>query len=76
MLYKSKIFTLETIVNIWYKLDGYWFMGPSGRFYSYISHFVDWDKFCIWVELLVQMRLCQIFVNNVGLPGIHKYSAG
>ena len=36
MLYKSKIFTLETIVYSWYKLDGYWFMGPSGRFYSYI----------------------------------------
>ena len=42
----------------------------------YISYDVDWDKFCIWVELPVQRRLCPIFVNNVGLPNIHEYSAG
>ena len=29
-----------------------------------------------WVELLVQKRLCPIFVSGVGLPDIHEYSAG
>ena len=24
----------------------------------------------------LQRRLCPIFVNDVGLPGIHEYSAG
>ena len=34
------------------------------------------DKFCIWVELPVQRRLCPIFVKNVGSPDIHEYSVG
>ena len=29
-----------------------------------------------WVELLVQRRLCPIFVSGVRLPDIHEYSAG
>ena len=29
-----------------------------------------------WVELLVQRRLCPIFMSGVGLPDIHDYSAG
>ena len=29
-----------------------------------------------WVELLIQRRLCQIFVSGVGLPDIHEYSTG
>ena len=33
-------------------------------------------RFYIWVELLVQRRLCPIFVKNVGSPVIHEYSAG
>ena len=28
-----------------------------------------------WVELLVQRRLCPIFVNGVGLSDINEYSA-
>ena len=32
--------------------------------------------YVLWVELLVQRRLCPIFVNSVGLPDIHEYSAG
>ena len=28
------------------------------------------------VELPVQRRLCPIFMSGVGLPDIHKYSAG
>ena len=35
-----------------------------------------WDRFVPWVELPVQRRLCPIFVSGVGLPNIHKYSAG
>ena len=31
---------------------------------------------CIWVELLVQRRLCPIFMNSVGLPDIHEYFVG
>ena len=30
----------------------------------------------VWVELLVQRRLCPIFMSGVGLPDIHDYSAG
>ena len=33
------------------------------------------DKFCIWVELPVQKRLCPIFVKNVEPLYIHEYSA-
>ena len=29
-----------------------------------------------WVELLIQRRLCQIFLSGVGLPDIHEYSTG
>ena len=37
---------------------------------------IVWDRFCIWVELPVQKRLCPIFVSDVGLHDIHEYSAG
>ena len=30
----------------------------------------------LWIELPVQRRLCSIFINGVGLPDIHDYSAG
>ena len=33
-------------------------------------------SYVLWVELPVQRRLCRIFVSSVGLPDIHKYSAG
>ena len=32
--------------------------------------------YVLWVELLVQRRLCPIFVSGVVLPDIHEYSAG
>ena len=59
-------------------------MGPSGRIgyiYCTILHCLGQDmqvldKFCIWVELPVQRRLCPIFVKNVLSPDIHEYSAG
>ena len=37
---------------------------------------IVWDRFCIWVELPIQRRLCPIFESDVGLPDIHEYSAG
>ena len=33
-------------------------------------------SFVPWVELLVQRRLCPIFMSGVGLPDIHEYSEG
>ena len=61
-------------------------MGPSGRitlmigyigYIGYIALFgtgICW--FCIWVELLVQRRLCPIFVRNVESPDIHECFRG
>ena len=40
MLYKSNLLTLVTMVDSWY-IDEYWFMGPRGRFYSYVYHVID-----------------------------------
>ena len=45
-------------------------MGPSGCI-GYILHILDClgqdmqvlDRYCIWVELPVQMRLCPIFLK-------------
>ena len=58
-------------------------MVPSGHI-GYILHILDClgqvnaglYKYCIWVELPVQRRLCPIFVKNVESPDIHEYSAG
>ena len=76
MLYKSKILTLVIMVYSWYGYE-YCFMGPSGRFYSYI--YLLMLMIAIggsWVELPVQGRLCPIFMSCVGLPNIHEYSVG
>ena len=55
-------------------------MGPSGRMTHVIGYIALFGtgicRFCIWVELPVQRRLCLIFVKNVGSPDIHEYSAG
>ena len=58
-------------------------MGPSGRithvigYIGYIALFgIGICRFCIWVELPVQRRLCPIFVRNVGSPDIHEYFRG
>ena len=51
--------------------------GTKWSFYSYICHIeLFGDRFCSWVELPVQRRLCPIFVINVGLPDVHEYSTG
>ena len=42
MLYKSKILILVTMVYSWYGYE-YCFMGPSGRFYSYIYIYISYD---------------------------------
>ena len=42
----------------------------------YMSYDVVGTGYVLWVELPVQRRLCPIFVSSVGLPDIHKYSAG
>ena len=55
-------------------------MGPRGHFLSmyvscdgYIALFgTSICRFCIWIELPVQRRLCPIFVRNVGSPDIHE----
>ena len=58
-------------------IDDYCCMGPSGRFYSCICLMMLFGTgYVLWVELPVQRRLCPIFVNSVGLPDIHEYSAG
>ena len=58
-------------------------MSLSGRIthvIGYIGYIVLFGtgicRFCIWVELLVQRRLCPIFMRNVGSPDINEYSAG
>ena len=54
--------------------------GPKWPFYScrdYIALFgTGICRFCIWVELPVQRRLCPIFVRNVGSPDIHECFRG
>ena len=51
-------------------------MGPSGHFYSCICLMMLFGTcYVLWVEFLVQRRLCPIFVSSVGLPDIHEYSA-
>ena len=68
MLYKSKILTLVTMVYSWYGYE-YCFMGPSGRFYSYIyisSDVDDWDRWFLGIaprtrETLSDFReLCRV----------------
>ena len=88
MLYKSKTFELLELLDIVGFIVGMFygyvlwvlFMGPSGRF-THVIVILDClgqvlCRFCIWVELLVQRRLCPIFVKNVGSPDIHGYFVG
>ena len=58
-------------------------MSLSGRITHVIGYIglycTVWDRicrYCIWVELPVQMRLCPIFVRNVGSPDIHECFRG
>ena len=54
--------------------------GPKWPFYSYCEYIGLFGtgicRYCIWVELPVQRRLCPIFVKSVGSPDIHEYSVG
>ena len=58
-------------------------MGPSGRITHVIAYIgsialfgTSICRFCIWVELPVQRRLCPIFMRNVGSPEIHECFCG
>ena len=61
-------------------------MGPSGcithviGYIGYIGYIALFGtgicRFCIWVELPVQRRLCPIFVRNAGSPDIHECFRG
>ena len=61
-------------------------MGSSGRithvigYIGYIGYIALFGtsicRFCIWVELPVQRRLCPIFVRNVGSPDIYECFRG
>ena len=61
-------------------------MGPSGRithvigYIGYIGYIALFGtgicRFCIWVELPIQRRLCPIFVRNVWSPDIHECFRG
>ena len=79
MLYKSKTFELLELLDIVGFIVGIVY-GPKWPFYSCdnildcLGHVLC--RFCIWVELPVQRRLCPIFVKNVESPDIHGYSAG
>ena len=44
--------------------------GPDVVIVNCLGHVV------LWVELLVQRRLCLIFMSGVGLSDIHDYSVG
>ena len=55
--------------------------GPKwSLFYSHVNPVwslkIVETGFVPWVELLVQRRLCSIFMSGVGLPDIHEYSVG
>ena len=58
--------------------------GPKCPYYScdwiywiYIALFgIGICRFCIWVDLPVQRRLCSIFVRNVRSPDIHECFRG
>ena len=61
-------------------------LGPSGcithviTYIGYIGYIALFRagicRFCIWVELPVQRRLCPIFVRNVWSPDIHECFRG
>ena len=84
MLYKRELITsFETIGYIVRLMTGMYIeyclwaqVAVLDIYTAYIGLFGTGKcRFCNWVELPVQRRLCPIFVKNVGLPDIHGYSA-
>ena len=89
-MYCIKSKNILTLVTIWYivgfivGMNVEYCYGPKWPYWIYILHILDClgqiyaglYKFCIWVELPVQRRLCPIFMKNIGSPDIHEYSAG
>ena len=40
------------------------------------THVIDVGTgYVLWVELIVQRKLCPMFVSQVGLPDVHEYFA-
>ena len=84
VLYKSKnILTLVTIGYIVGFIVGMYIEYCLWAQVAVLNHkLLYWTigtglcRFCIWVELLVQKRLCPIFVKNVGSPDIHECFRG
>ena len=61
--------------------------GPKWPYYSCDGIYIGYNgyiglfgigicRFCIWVELPVQMRFCPIFVRNVGSSDTHECFRG
>ena len=59
MLYKSNLLTLVTMVDSWY-IDEYWFMGPRGRFYSYVYQVMYLGGALRTKETLPDFRECRV----------------
>ena len=84
VLYKSKnILTLVTIGYIVGFIVGMYIEYCLWAQVAVLNHkLLYWtvgtglSRFCIWVELPVQKRLCPIFVKNVGSPDIHECFRG
>ena len=72
MLYKSHLLTLETIGYIYIVMSiGLW---AQEAVFTHVN--VDWDRDVLWVELLIQRRLCPILLRNVRSPDIHECFRG
>ena len=66
MLYKSNLLTLVTMVDSWY-IDEYWFMGPGGRFYSYMYRVID-----VGTDYIQVMYLGRAPRTNETLPNFRE----
>ena len=80
---RVRILTLVTIGYIVGFIVGmyieYCLWAQVAVFDIYCIYWTVWDRicrFCIWVELPIQRRLCPIFVRNVGSPDIHECFRG
>ena len=81
MLYKSKSLTLELWLYSWFILMMSIVVWAQEAVFTHINVILDClgqviYRLCIWVELLVQRKLCLIFVRNVESPDIHECFRG
>ena len=77
---KSNVLTLKPCEIYVFGWDMFMMSIVIGTKWSFLLMYmysnVDVGASSSWVELPVQRRLCPIFVNSVGSPDIHDYSAG